>query len=66
VLLPICGIAVRETAVLVKTVWELKEEYENRVNTEELLVEARSRQQLIDSLTGVQSSAPQPQPQRTF
>ena len=45
--------------MLVRTLWGLKEEHENRANTTEALAlaHARTRQELIDSLTGVKGAA---------
>jgi len=57
VFISICMIAVRETSVLLETLFELKEDYENRVNTEELLKEARSKEELIGALIGSKNDA---------
>jgi len=51
VLLPICATAIRETVILVNTIGQYREELDNKVNTQELLVEARTRQELIDAMT---------------
>ena len=43
-------IALRETAVLISSVLKLREDIENRVNTDKLLVHSRSRDELIKSM----------------
>jgi hypothetical protein len=57
VLLPICCIAFRETVLLFETMVELKQEMDNKANTDALLVQARSQDELIKTMAGGDGNA---------
>lgn len=56
VFISICLIAIRECSVLLDTLLALKEDYENRLNAEDLLSQARNRGEIVNNMVGSHES----------